>query len=63
MVLGRLCARASRRSSTRPPQKHQGRRVRFAGREATPSVATGFMTEHRAQEVELLKEAFQHTEE
>lgn len=43
-------------------QQHQGRRVRFAGRQATPSVATGFMTEHRAQEAALLKEAFQHTE-
>ncbi|KAL5359356.1 thiamine diphosphate-binding protein [Aspergillus floccosus] len=39
--------------------KHKGRRVRFAGRAATPSVATGFMKEHRAQEAALLKEAFQ----
>ncbi|KAL4890858.1 thiamine diphosphate-binding protein [Aspergillus ambiguus] len=39
--------------------QHKGRRLRFAGREATPSVATGFMKEHRAQEAALLKEAFQ----
>ncbi|KAG2411876.1 hypothetical protein HFD88_009432 [Aspergillus terreus] len=39
--------------------QHKGRRVRFAGRAATPSVATGFMKEHRAQEAALLKEAFQ----
>ncbi|KAJ5103810.1 hypothetical protein N7532_004339 [Penicillium argentinense] len=39
--------------------RHQGRRLRFAGREATPSVATGFGKVHRAQEAALLKEAFQ----
>lgn len=39
--------------------KHQGRRLRFAGREATPSVATGYSQEHHAQEAALLKEAFQ----
>lgn len=39
--------------------QHKGRRLRFAGREATPSVATGFAKEHRAQEEALLKEAFQ----
>lgn len=41
--------------------QHKGRRLRFAGREATPSVATGFIKEHRAQEEALLKEAFQHS--
>lgn len=40
--------------------QHKGRRLRFAGREATPSVATGFAKEHRAQEEALLKEAFQN---
>jgi 2-oxoglutarate dehydrogenase E1 component len=40
--------------------RHMGRRLRFAGREATPSVATGFAKEHQAQEEALLIEAFQH---
>lgn len=39
-------------------EKHKGRRLRFAGREASPSVATGFSKEHRAQEGTVLKEAF-----
>lgn len=30
--------------------QHKSRRSRFAGREATPSVATGFAKEHREQE-------------
>lgn len=38
---------------------HKGRRLRYAGREATPSVATGFVKEHRGQEAALLREAFQ----
>lgn len=40
-------------------ERHRGRRLRFAGREATSSVAAGFAKEHRAQEVAFLKEAFQ----
>ncbi|KAJ5693107.1 hypothetical protein N7462_002530 [Penicillium macrosclerotiorum] len=40
-------------------KQHHGRRVRFAGRAATPSVATGFGKEHRAQEAALLRDAFQ----
>lgn len=36
--------------------QHKGRRLRFAGREATPSVATGFGKEHREQEATLLNE-------
>lgn len=40
-------------------EQHKGRRVRFAGREATASVATGFVKEHHAQEAALLKDAFQ----
>lgn len=40
--------------------QHKGRRLRFAGREATPSVATGFAKEHRAQEEALLKEALHY---
>jgi 2-oxoglutarate dehydrogenase E1 component len=40
-------------------EKHRGRRLRFAGREATASVATGFMKQHIAQEAALLKDAFQ----
>lgn len=39
--------------------QHRGRRLRFAGRPATSSVATGFAGEHQAQEVALLREAFQ----
>ncbi|KAJ5497433.1 Dehydrogenase E1 component [Penicillium fimorum] len=39
--------------------QHKGRRLRFAGREATASVATGFVKEHHAQEAALLKDAFQ----
>ncbi|KAJ5097363.1 Dehydrogenase E1 component [Penicillium angulare] len=38
---------------------HKGRRLRYAGRDVTPSVATGFAKEHRAQEAALLREAFQ----
>ncbi|KAJ5291319.1 Dehydrogenase E1 component [Penicillium angulare] len=38
---------------------HKGLGVRYAGRNATPSVATGFAKEHRAQEAALLREAFQ----
>lgn len=38
--------------------QHKGRRLRFAGRDATPSVATGFAKEHRAQELALLDDAF-----
>lgn len=41
-------------------EKHTGRRLRFAGREATASVATGFLAEHHAQETSLVKDAFQH---
>ncbi|KAJ5386209.1 Dehydrogenase E1 component [Penicillium cosmopolitanum] len=41
--------------------QHKGRRLRFAGRGATPSVATGFGKEHRAQEAALLEEAFQRS--
>lgn len=40
-------------------KQHKGRRVRFAGREATASVATGFIKEHHAQEAALLRDAFQ----
>ncbi|KGO47201.1 Dehydrogenase, E1 component [Penicillium expansum] len=40
-------------------EQHKGHRVRFAGREATASVATGFVKEHHAQEAALLKDAFQ----
>lgn len=40
-------------------EQHRGRRLRFAGRPATPSVATGFASEHQVQEAALLKEAFQ----
>ncbi|GLI73739.1 2-oxoglutarate dehydrogenase E1 component [Penicillium ochrochloron] len=40
--------------------QHKGRRLRFAGREATPSFATGFAKEHRAQEEALLKEALHY---
>ncbi|OGE55215.1 hypothetical protein PENARI_c004G11213 [Penicillium arizonense] len=40
-------------------EKHRGRRLRFVGREATASVATGFMKQHIAQEAALLKDAFQ----
>lgn len=40
-------------------ETHRGRRLRFAGREATPSVATGFGREHQMQEAALVKEAFQ----
>lgn len=40
-------------------ERYKGRRVRFAGLRATPSVATGFAREHRAQEEGLLREAFQ----
>jgi len=42
--------------------QHKGRRLRFAGREATPSVATGFGKEHREQEATLLNEAFERSE-
>lgn len=38
--------------------QHKGRRVRFAGRQVTSSVATGFVKEHHAQERALLKDAF-----
>jgi 2-oxoglutarate dehydrogenase E1 component len=41
--------------------QHKGRRLRFAGRGATPSVATGFGKEHRVQEAALLEEAFQRS--
>ncbi|OQD62113.1 hypothetical protein PENPOL_c013G09464 [Penicillium polonicum] len=40
-------------------EKHKGGRVRFAGREATASVATGFVKEHHAQEAALLRDTFQ----
>jgi 2-oxoglutarate dehydrogenase E1 component len=39
--------------------QHKGRRLRFAGREATASVATGFVKEHHAQEAALLRDTFQ----
>ncbi|CAG8181382.1 unnamed protein product [Penicillium olsonii] len=39
-------------------EQHKGRRVRFAGRGATSSVATGFVKEHHAQERTLIREAF-----
>lgn len=42
-------------------EKHHGRRLRFAGRSATPSVATGFSEEHKAQEAALLGDAFEQT--
>jgi 2-oxoglutarate dehydrogenase E1 component len=38
--------------------QHKGRRLRFAGRQVTPSVATGFAKQHRAQEAALLEDAF-----
>ncbi|KAJ5479822.1 DehydrogenaseE1 component [Penicillium desertorum] len=38
--------------------QHKGRRLRFAGREATASVATGFVKEHHAQEAALLRDTF-----
>lgn len=41
-------------------EQHRGRRLRFAGRPATCSVATGFASAHQAQEDALLKEAFSH---
>ncbi|KAJ5515915.1 Dehydrogenase E1 component [Penicillium freii] len=40
-------------------EQHKSRRVRFVGREATASVATGFVKEHHAQEAALLRDAFQ----
>lgn len=40
-------------------EQHKGRRLRYAGREVTPSVATGFGKEHQAQEAALIREAFQ----
>ncbi|CAG8361102.1 unnamed protein product [Penicillium salamii] len=43
-------------------EQHKGRRVRFAGREATSCVATGFGKEHHAQERALIREAFGHHE-
>jgi 2-oxoglutarate dehydrogenase E1 component len=43
-------------------EQHKGRRLRFAGREATASVATGFVKEHHAQEKALLTDAFGHDE-
>jgi 2-oxoglutarate dehydrogenase E1 component len=42
--------------------QHKGGRLRFAGRGATSSVATGFGKVHRAQEAALLEEAFQGPE-
>lgn len=39
--------------------QRKGHRLRFAGRNPTPSVATGFAKEHRAQEAAFLREAFQ----
>lgn len=42
-------------------ERHKGRRLRFAGRSATPSVATGFLEEHKSQEAALLKDAFEQT--
>ena len=43
-------------------EQHNGRRLRFAGREPTPSVATGFHVEHHAQEEALVMDAFGHIE-
>ena len=38
-------------------EQHNGRRLRFAGREPTPSVATGFHVEHHVQEEALVRDA------
>ena len=43
-------------------EQHKGQRLRFAGREATASVATGFVKEHHAQEKALLRDAFDYDE-
>jgi 2-oxoglutarate dehydrogenase E1 component len=40
-------------------EEHKGRRLRFSGREPTPSVAAGFYVEHHAQEEALIRDAFQ----
>lgn len=37
---------------------HQGKRVRFAGRDPTASVATGFKALHAAEELRLVQDAF-----
>ncbi|KAJ5770189.1 uncharacterized protein N7511_002240 [Penicillium nucicola] len=42
-------------------EQHRGRRLRFAGREATASVATGFLKQHISQEAALVRDAFQHS--
>lgn len=42
-------------------EQHRGRRLRFAGRPVTSSVATGFTSEHQAQEAALLRDAFKYS--